>query len=167
MFGLTSLSSTSSPLVGKNDVKTAALQLRLNPAVEFAEPNFLIKPDEGRGELGAERSPWSQVRSPQPSAIGALTPSHPASSFGQYNPNPGASFSNSPNSPMVPVVPQVPGAKPDDPRFNEQWALSNTGQSRGQYGSDIGGDHGLANHYRLASNRHRATAASTLPIPTS
>src|SRR5438045_5231174 len=58
---------------GRN-VKTAAVELLLNPQVEFAEPNFLIAKDD-------------------------------------LNPN--------------------------DARFNEQWALRNTGQNGGQYGSDI------------------------------
>ena len=56
------------------DVKTAALELSLNPQVEFAEPNFLIAKDD-------------------------LTP--------------------------------------NDPQFANQWALRNTGQDAGQYGSDI------------------------------
>ena len=56
------------------DVRSAALQLMLNPQVELAEPNFLISKDD-------------------------LTP--------------------------------------NDTRFNEQWALRNTGQNGGQYGSDV------------------------------
>lgn len=64
-------------LTGNDDAPTAALQLTLNPNVEFAEPNFLIAKD------------------------------------------------------------QVDSA-PNDPRFAEQWAISNTGQNGGQYGSDIG-----------------------------
>ncbi len=40
---------------------------------------------------------------------------------------------------LPPSLPsQSPGRQPNDPRFNEQWALSNTGQSGGQFGSDIG-----------------------------
>src|SRR5687767_3189751 len=56
------------------DPFTTAAEMRLNPQVEFAEPNFLIEKSD-------------------------LTP--------------------------------------NDPSFNEQWALSNTGQSGGQFGSDI------------------------------
>ncbi|MFZ0063197.1 MAG: S8 family peptidase, partial [Pyrinomonadaceae bacterium] len=56
------------------DPVLAAVQLRLNPQVEFAEPNFVIEKSD-------------------------LTP--------------------------------------NDPSFNEQWALSNTGQNGGQFGSDI------------------------------
>ncbi|HKG48371.1 MAG TPA: S8 family serine peptidase [Pyrinomonadaceae bacterium] len=56
------------------DVRTAALQLILNPQVEFAEPNFLISKQELR---------------------------------------------------------------PNDPQVDVQWALRNTGQNGGQYGSDI------------------------------
>jgi RHS repeat-associated protein len=56
------------------DLPTAALELLLNPQVEFAEPNFLIAKDE---------------------------------------------------------------LSPNDARFNEQWALRNTGQNGGQFGSDI------------------------------
>ncbi|HJP94768.1 MAG TPA: S8 family serine peptidase [Pyrinomonadaceae bacterium] len=58
---------------GRN-VRTAALELLLNPQVEFAEPNFLIAKDDLR---------------------------------------------------------------PNDPQFDNQWALRNTGQTGGQYGSDI------------------------------
>src|SRR5215216_4606625 len=56
------------------DVRTAALELMLNPQVEFAEPNFLVSKD---------------------------------------------------------------GLRPDDPQFDGQWALRNTGQNGGQSGSDI------------------------------
>ena len=59
------------------DVQGAALQAMLDPAIEFAEPNFLISHDQL-------------------------------------------------------------GPTPNDPRFNEQWSLRNTGQSGGQFGSDIG-----------------------------
>ncbi|HVS20987.1 MAG TPA: S8 family peptidase, partial [Pyrinomonadaceae bacterium] len=67
-------------LPGADDatIATAALQLSLNPAVEFAEPNFIIARD------------------------------------------------------------QLNASAPNDPRFSEQWALSNVGQNGGQYGSDIG-----------------------------
>jgi len=61
-------------VLGGQDPETAALQLRLNPEVEFVEPNFLIKKDD---------------------------------------------------------------VDPGDPRFGEQWALRNTGQNGGQFGSDI------------------------------
>src|ERR1041385_8271967 len=56
------------------DLLGVALELLLNPQVEFAEPNFLIAKDE---------------------------------------------------------------LSPNDARFNEQWALRNTGQNGGQFGSDI------------------------------
>ncbi|HKY41519.1 MAG TPA: S8 family peptidase, partial [Pyrinomonadaceae bacterium] len=61
-------------LSGARDPKTVALELLMNPQVEFAEPNFLISKED-------------------------LTP--------------------------------------NDPQFNEQWALRNTGQSGGQPGADI------------------------------
>jgi subtilisin family serine protease len=56
------------------DVRSAALELMLNPQVEFAEPNFLISKDDLR---------------------------------------------------------------PNDAQFDAQWALRNTGQNGGHYGSDI------------------------------
>src|ERR1044071_8185833 len=56
------------------DLSTVALELLLNPQVEFVERNFLIAKDE---------------------------------------------------------------LSPNDPQFNEQWALRNTGQNGGQFGSDI------------------------------
>jgi len=64
-------------LSGDDDPATTAQLMNLNPAVEFAEPNFLIAKD-------------------------------------QLN------------------------TTPNDQRFAEQWALNNTGQNGGQYGSDIG-----------------------------
>lgn len=65
-------------LTNGGDAANVALQLSLNPSVEFAEPNFLIAKD------------------------------------------------------------QLDSTTPTDPRFSEQWALTNTGQNGGQYGSDIG-----------------------------
>ncbi|HEV7473479.1 MAG TPA: S8 family serine peptidase [Pyrinomonadaceae bacterium] len=61
-------------VLGGQNVETLALQLSLNPDVEFVEPNFVINKDD---------------------------------------------------------------VATSDPRFDEQWALRNTGQSGGQYGSDI------------------------------
>ncbi|MEP6912282.1 MAG: S8 family peptidase, partial [bacterium] len=61
---------------------TLALQLLQQPAVELAEPNFLIKPDQTSSGSGT--------------------------------------------------------TLPNDAQFAEQWALRNTGQNGGQYGSDIG-----------------------------
>jgi RHS repeat-associated protein len=63
-------------LTGNDDATAVALQLSLNPAVEFAEPNFLIAKDQ------------------------------------------------------VSIT-------ANDSRFDEQWALNNTGQNSGQVGSDI------------------------------
>ena len=65
-------------LSGDDDPTTTAQLMNLNPAVEFAEPNFVIAKD------------------------------------------------------------QINTTTPNDSRFPEQWALSNTGQNGGQYGSDIG-----------------------------
>lgn len=61
-------------LLGSQTVETVAMQLSLNPDVDFAEPNFIINKDD------------------------FLT---------------------------------------SDPKFEEQWGLHNTGQSGGQFGSDI------------------------------
>ena len=61
-------------VIGAQDPETVALQLRLQPEVEFAEPNFLIKKDQ---------------------------------------------------------------VLAGDPKFDEQWALRNMGQTGGQFGSDI------------------------------
>ncbi len=61
-------------LAAGRDVKTAVLQLLLNPQVQFAEPNFVIAKED---------------------------------------------------------------VNPNDPRFQEQWALNNSGQDGGQFGSDI------------------------------
>ena len=61
-------------LAAGRDAKAAALQLLLNPQVEFAEPNFLITKED---------------------------------------------------------------VTPNDPQFEQQWALQNSGQNDGQFGSDI------------------------------
>ncbi len=63
-------------LTGSADAVSAAMQLTLNSAIEFAEPNFIVKSDQ------------------------------------------------------INVI-------PNDPRFSEQWALRSTGQTGGQYGSDL------------------------------
>src|SRR5688572_13617642 len=61
-------------ILGGRDVRRVALEMLLNPQVEFAEPNYLIAKDD--------------------------------------------------------VV-------PNDPHFQQQWALRNTGQNGGQVGSDV------------------------------
>ena len=72
------------------DVRTAALQLLLNPQIDFAEANFLISKED-----------------------------------------------------LI----------PNDPQFPEQWALRNTGQNGGQYGSDV-----------QASDAWQATTGSTSTV---
>ena len=65
-------------LTAGQDVETAAIQLRLNPAVEFAEPNFLIKPDELRSSWTYGKTPIGQVHPSEPRP-GVLNPPRTAS----------------------------------------------------------------------------------------
>lgn len=114
------------------DPEVAAQQLRLNPAVEFVEPNFLIRPDDLRLDAGNARRLTPQPF--QPSVSDSLNPFPTGSSFGDSNSKAGFSASN---SLMASLALQPQGPQVDDPRSGEQWALSNTGQSGGQFGSDI------------------------------
>lgn len=59
-------------------------------------------------------------------------PNRTGSYFSESNPEVGPSFNS-----FVPTPLQASGRQPDDPSFAEQWALRNTGQSGGQFGSDI------------------------------
>ncbi|MGI8733744.1 MAG: S8 family peptidase, partial [Pyrinomonadaceae bacterium] len=117
-------------VAAEENVDTVAAQLRLHPAVEFAEPNFLIQ----RDDVGLDGAAGQVPRLPKTVAYDLNRPS-------RFNPLAvlGSDASASPGtgtSPSLPLQPQ--GIQPNDPRFNEQWALSNTGQSGGQFGSDIG-----------------------------
>ncbi|MDQ3668012.1 MAG: S8 family serine peptidase [Acidobacteriota bacterium] len=120
------------------EVETLVLQLRLNPAVEFAEPNFLIQRNDLSVDAGARniaRPFTAPNHSPnQGGALDSLDPIWPGP-VGELNSKPQSPYSNSLafNSPL-----QSQRSQPDDPRFNEQWALSNSGQNGGQFGSDIG-----------------------------
>lgn len=119
-------------LAAGENVETAAAQLRLHPAVEFAEPNFLIQRDDLGLDAGVE---GLLPRAPQPGIFGSLNRSRYDADWIESNPNAPVSTANSllPTSSL-----QSQGTQPDDPRFNEQWALRNSGQSGGQFGSDIG-----------------------------
>ncbi len=125
-------------VVAGQEVETLVLQLRLNPAVEFAEPNFLIRRDDLSLDAGARNSarPFTGPNHGpnQPGALDSFNPIWPGS-MGALNSKQQSSYSNSlsSNSPL-----QSQGSQPDDPRFSEQWALKNTGQNGGQFGSDIG-----------------------------
>lgn len=111
-------------LAAGQNPETAAQRLRLNPAIELAEPNFLINHDELRG----------------PSVFPEPTRQTPRPLFDLKSFNPELAFSNHGMAaiPGMATIPQLPGIQPNDPRFVEQWALNNTGQSGGQFGSDIG-----------------------------
>ena len=116
------------------DPESVSRLLKLNPAVELVEPNFLINQDELHPELTGA----SNIRGPHfPSSglMGITEPDPNPSRVGEFDPF--ARLTN-PNPGMAATTPQVfPGAQPNDPRFAEQWALRNTGQNSGQFGSDI------------------------------
>ena len=118
-------------LAAGENVDTVAAQLRQHPAIEFAEPNFLIL----RDDLPLEASTAGQLpRAPKalPYDLNRPTRFDPLADIGLN-----ASDSEGMINPLS-LPSQSPGRQPNDPRFNEQWALSNTGQSGGQFGSDIG-----------------------------
>jgi RHS repeat-associated protein len=123
------------------DPETAAQVMRLNPLVEFAEPNFLIAHDQLKADLGtnvAGRFARDGVRfdllgrpMSDPSQTSPTTPQplnqQWATSSGADSNLKGASKFLNPQNELV----------PNDSRFAEQWALRNTGQSGGQFGADI------------------------------
>jgi subtilisin family serine protease len=106
-----------------------ALQLASEPAVEFAEPNFLIARDQFKSP-GLAGGLAAGMPSGNPAA------STLQSSLNQQMGAPGAAYLNLANSANFQNPQNELG--PTDPRFNEQWALRNTGQSGGSFGSDIG-----------------------------
>ena len=112
--------------LGQNEEPEAAAQrLRLNPAIEFAEPNFLIRHTQLRSGL----STMSEI-------LGAPRAAHSglADVTGPYGPHIG---DLSPDKLASNLRPQASGVQPNDPAFGEQWALRNVGQNGGQFGSDI------------------------------
>ena len=116
-------------------VETVAAQLRLDPSVEFAEPNFLIERDDLRSQTTASGL------LPRPSHLSGFNPTSgaydPSSAYDPNGSNAGASDLASKGA-LPGSMLQSQGIQPDDPRFSEQWALRNSGQSGGQFGSDIG-----------------------------
>lgn len=112
-------------------VETVAAQLRLNPAVEFAEPNFLIQ----RDDLGSETRATGLL--PRPSQLSGFALNPTSGAYDASGSNSGALDPASKGA-LPGSLLQSQGIQPDDPRFSEQWALRNSGQSGGQFGSDIG-----------------------------
>ncbi|MGH9958154.1 MAG: S8 family peptidase, partial [Pyrinomonadaceae bacterium] len=103
-------------LTAGQNPETVAQQLRLNPAIEFAEPNFLINHDQ----LRPESKIFPLTGQPKP----MFEPTWLKNELAPFN--------------RGIAAPQPQGTQPNDERFGEQWALSNTGQNGGQFGSDIG-----------------------------
>lgn len=114
-------------LVTGQDPKTAADLMRLNPLIEFVEPNFLIT----HNQFTSGRS--SELARPIPGSGNGL-PSY-QTRINQIWAAPTAAFPNLTSAPNFTNIQNDVG--PNDPRLNEQWALRNTGQNGGQFGSDI------------------------------
>lgn len=111
------------------DPRTAAELMRLNPQVEFAEPNFLINHTQfNSGGLSEMHAP----RAPTANATGATDLE--ALSKGQWAAG-GAANLGLTNASNFLTPQNEPG--PNDPSFGEQWAIRNVGQNGGQFGSDI------------------------------
>ncbi|HLA12941.1 MAG TPA: hypothetical protein VJ023_20315, partial [Pyrinomonadaceae bacterium] len=110
-------------LLADQDPESVALQLSTSPAVEFAEPNFLISPNQFSTSNRDDRQ------------VPGMPPT--------FNNGVGSTFELlgkslwSPAKSTPVAAPQTSGVQPNDPDFTNQWALSNTGQNGGQYGSDI------------------------------
>jgi len=123
-------------LAAGQEPEAVAQQLRLNPAVEFAEPNFVSKHDQFSPRLSTAADVLGSSRRSQ---LGSLDASNSRNFYGavneSLNPDPAR---NRMNRTAAAISPQNSGLQPSDPHFNEQWALSNTGQNGGQSGSDIG-----------------------------
>jgi hypothetical protein len=81
------------------DTETVALQLRLNPAVEFAEPNFLIQRDDLRVDPGARNiaRPFAGPHHgpSQPTALDSRNPIRPSSQLGELGSKLESPYSNS------------------------------------------------------------------------
>ena len=122
-------------LAAGQDPETVAQTLRLNPAVEFAEPNFLIRPDELQSELKLSSNLTQKPNTP----------------FDPKTLIPDFSFKNV----NLLAKPQAQGTQPNDPRFSEQWSLSNTGQNGGQFGSDID----VTNAWQITTGSHSTIIA--------
>lgn len=108
------------------DPQAAAELMRLNPQIEFAEPNFLINHTQFNAVNLDERL---SLFAPATIATGVtstqLLPKEQLVTSGATN----LGLTNS-------LTPQnEPG--PNDPSFGEQWAIRNVGQNGGQFGSDI------------------------------
>ena len=108
-------------LLTNQNPQAVAFQMSRHPTVEFAEPNFLIEHDQ---YAAANRQQYAGITPPLNQTSDATS-----SLLGQ-------SFW-SPNKLLPTAAPQAQGVEPNDPEFSNQWALSNTGQTGGQYGSDI------------------------------
>jgi hypothetical protein len=106
-----------------------ALQLASEPSVEFAEPNFLIAHDQFKSQALA-----GGLAGGIP--FGNTTVSPLKSHLSQQLAAPGAAYANLTTAANFQNPQNEPG--PNDPLFSEQWALRNTGQSAGSFGSDIG-----------------------------
>jgi subtilisin family serine protease len=89
--------------------ETVAAEYRSLPEVEYAEPNFIIDldPVESAGELDDESAFDEEFNDDDPPVVRR---------------------GNSPND---------EGQQPNDPLFNEQWSLLNTGQRAGKSGADV------------------------------
>lgn len=121
-------------LAAGQDPETVSRLLVLNPAVEFAEPNFLVQLDELRTEVSDARRLIPVVRRDALDSLNPnLNPGRNSAYPREANPLANTSYAN--NRMAAPL--QSSGLQPDDPSFGEQWALRNTGQAGGQYGSDI------------------------------
>ncbi|MDQ2976802.1 MAG: S8 family serine peptidase, partial [Acidobacteriota bacterium] len=112
--------------------ETFARLLASNPAIEFAEPNFLIKHDQLQTENSESIPALTAAWLPKTSA--SVFPSRFDKQYvGTAAINGGLPSGASAGKFLAPQS----GLEANDPRFNEQWALRNTGQNGGQFGSDI------------------------------
>jgi hypothetical protein len=101
-------------LAAGENVDTVAAQLRLHPAVELAEPNFLIQRDDLPLAAGAA---GQLPRAPKamPYDLNRPTRFDPLAAIGSHV----SASTGTVASPSLAL--QSPGIQPNDPRFNEQW----------------------------------------------
>ncbi len=103
------------------DAERVAAEYRLLPEVEYAEPNVEINLDPPGELFGGE----AEI------AAAAAEEAELASAYARDEARRGDDGDDGP-----PVI-MAKGPRPNDPMFNEQWSLLNTGQNGGTAGADI------------------------------
>ncbi len=106
---------------------------RLEDRFEFINNQAVIADEDGLAPetVAAEYRGMAEVAYAEPNYAVALDPSEGADDFAQ------AARDDDDEPPVVRAHHHENGLQPNDPLFNEQWSLLNTGQREGKTGADI------------------------------